>query len=95
MKGAIATIDIINQSGRAIMTATVNHEKGSSIAANIKPNRKQHVRFYSKGPNRYSLTITFDNNKTIRSETDRTIKNGEIIRETVNDSTIAASKTSP
>jgi hypothetical protein len=92
MKGNIAAIDIVNQSGRSIMTATVNHEKGSAIAANIKKNRSQRVRFFTHGPNRYSLKITFDNNQTIYSAADRDIRNGEAIREIVSDSTMTAKK---
>jgi multisubunit Na+/H+ antiporter MnhC subunit len=85
-------IEILNQSVHAIMTVTVRHQNGSVIAANIKKNHKQRIRFLTKGQNTYSLTITFDNNKTIYSKFDRVIHNGETIRETVTDSIVTAEK---
>ncbi|MBN1130998.1 MAG: hypothetical protein JXA71_18560 [Chitinispirillaceae bacterium] len=92
MKSNIASIEIVNRSDRSIMTATVSHEKGSAIAANIKKNHKQRVRFFTRGLNNYSLKITFDNNMTIYSETGRPVKNGDTVREIVTDSTITVEK---
>jgi hypothetical protein len=88
VKGNIASIVFKNQAERSIMTAVVSHETGSTIAANIKRDRSQRVRFFTKGPNRYSLKITFDDNRTIYSASDRAIKNGEVNIETVRDSVI-------
>lgn len=88
VKGNIATIVFKNQTERSIMTATVSHETGSTIAANIRKNHSQRVRFFTKAPNRYSLKITFDDNRTIYSASDRAIKNGETNIETVRDSVI-------
>ena len=88
----LAEVDIVNKAGHAIMTATINHEKGSAIAANIKRNKKERVRFFTKGINTYSLRVTFDNNTTLYSEGKRIIKNGEIIIETIGDSAIVAQK---
>jgi hypothetical protein len=87
-KGNIASIIFENQAERSIMTAIVSHETGSTITANIKKGRSQRVRFFNKGSTRYSLKITFDDNRTIYSASDRAIKNGEVNIETVRDSVI-------
>jgi hypothetical protein len=85
-----AAVEIVNQSGHAIMTVTVRHQSGSVRAVNIKKRHKARIRFITRGPNTYSLKIILDNNKTIYSEIDRTIRNGEVIVETVTDATVFA-----
>jgi len=91
MKGNIASVIIRNQSAHTIMTATINHETGSVIAANIKKGRSEHVRFLTGSPNSYSITATFDDNRTIYSDSARAIENGNIIVETIRDSVIVPS----
>lgn len=90
LKGNLAAIDIDNRSGHSIMTAIASHEKGSAIAANIKKNHKQRLRFFTQGQNNYTIRVTFDDNRTIYSTTARPIKNGESVGEIVDDSTITA-----
>jgi hypothetical protein len=89
-KRSCAVVEIVNQSGHAIMTVNVRYQNGCVMAANIKKNHKERIRFLTKGQNTYSLKITFDSNKTIYSEPDRAIRNGETIRETVTDTTVTA-----
>jgi hypothetical protein len=89
-KNTLAAIDIENRSARPIMTAIVNHEQGSAVAANIKKSRTQRVRFFTKGQNHYTIRVTFDDNRTVYSQARRSIKNGETAREIVDDSTITA-----
>jgi hypothetical protein len=89
-KGNLAAIDIENRSKHTIMTAIVSHEQGSAIAANIKKNHTQRLRFFTRGPNHYTVRTTFDDNRTIYSQASRAIKNGERLREIVDDSTITA-----
>jgi hypothetical protein len=92
LKGNLAEIAIENRSEHSIMTAIVSHEKGSAIAANIKKNRTQRVRFFTHGPNHYTMRVTFDDNRTIYSQDRRPIENGETVRETVTDSTVSFEK---
>jgi hypothetical protein len=87
-KWNLAGVKIENRSGRVIMTAIVSHEKGSAIAANIKKNHNQRVRFFTQGQNYYTIRATFDDNRTIYSQARRPIKNGETAKEIVDDSTI-------
>ncbi|MBN2037906.1 MAG: hypothetical protein JW768_14285 [Chitinispirillaceae bacterium] len=84
----IAAVDIVNESGIAIMTATIRHEAGTVIAANIKKNRRERVRFYTKRPNGYTITVTLENNRTLYSDTSRAIQGGDLVREVVSDSAI-------
>ena len=90
MRLNIVDVYIVNGSNRTIMAATIQHEKGSVIAANIKSNRKERVRFYSAGRNRYSMRVTFDDNRTLYSDSSRAVHSGETLTETVNDSAITA-----
>ncbi|MBN1128430.1 MAG: hypothetical protein JXA71_05555 [Chitinispirillaceae bacterium] len=83
-----AVVEIVNRSGHSIMTVNLRHQSGSVRAVNIKKRHKARIRFITRGPNSYSLKIILDNNKTIYSEIDRTIRNGEVIVETVTDSTV-------
>jgi hypothetical protein len=89
-KGNLAAVAIENRSRHAIMTAIVNHEQGSAIAANIKKNRTHRIRFFTHGPNNYAIRITFDDNRTIYSQARRPIRNGGTVQEIVDDSTITA-----
>jgi hypothetical protein len=91
----IASVEIVNESGMAIMTATIRHEAGTVIVANIKKNRRERVRFYTKGPNSYTLSVTLENNRTLYCDTSRVILSGETVKEVVGDSTISPIKDAP
>jgi hypothetical protein len=56
----------------------------------IKKNQKQRLRFFTKDQNNYTIRVTFDDNRTIYSQTHRPIKSGDAVLETVTDSTIVA-----
>lgn len=90
VNGNIASVIIKNQTERSIMTATINHESGSIIAANIKKGHSQRTRFVTNGGKTYSIKVTFDDNRTIYSDSDRAIKNGDITVEAVTDSGIVS-----
>lgn len=84
----LASVEFRNRSSHPIMTAIVSHEKGSVIAANIKKNRTQRVRFYTRGQNHYTVRVTFDDNRTIYSQVRRPVKNGVTVQESISDSAI-------
>ena len=91
-KRNLAGVDVENRSGHTIMTAIVSYEQGNVTAANIKKNRTRRVRFFTHGPNHYTIRVTLDDNRTIYAQSRRAIKNGETVRELVTDSTVSFEK---
>jgi len=89
LRATLVTVTIRNNASLTIGSARVEHEQGTVVAADIKRNRTARIPFYSKGKNRYKLSVVFENNRTLYSA-DRQVKPGDRLQESVTDSVITA-----
>jgi hypothetical protein len=88
VKSICSTVNVYNGGSSSIMTAEVEHETGSSIAASIKKKRTRKIRILVRDSTAFSLKATFENNKTVYSQKIGPIKTGNEIKLVVTDSTI-------